>query len=154
MEAHGHAKAGESAACATALSTAETALDQADRTSDPHWIGYFDEAYLSAKFGHCFRELGDHGHAVKFAQRSLQMNEGYDRGRVFNLALLAHSHAQAGNLDQACEVGQQAAAAATEMRSDRVLRHLRDFRQALAPAEGSVDVAALDAALDPVLSAA
>lgn len=61
MEAHGHAKAGGSAACAAALSAAETALDQADRSSEPHWISYFDEAYLSAKFGHCFRELGDHG---------------------------------------------------------------------------------------------
>lgn len=154
MEAHGHAKAGESAACAAALSAAETALDQADRTSDPHWIGYFDEAYLSAKFGHCFRELGDHEHAVRFAERSLHMTEGYARGRVFNLTLLAHSHAQAGNLAEACAVGHEAATAAAGMRSQRVVRHLRDFRQALAPAKGSAEVVALDAALEPVLSAA
>jgi hypothetical protein len=50
MEAHGHARAGEAAACASALSAAEIALDRADRSSDPHWIGYFDEAYLLAKF--------------------------------------------------------------------------------------------------------
>ena len=93
MEAHGHARAGESAACATALSAAEVALDQADRSSDPDWIGYFDEAYLSAKFGHCLRELGDQPQAIRFAERSLQMSEGYERGRVFNLTLLAHSHA-------------------------------------------------------------
>jgi hypothetical protein len=71
MEAHGHARAGEAAACASALSAAEIALDQADRSSDPHWIGYFDEAYLSAKFGHCLRELNDHQNALPFAERSL-----------------------------------------------------------------------------------
>jgi hypothetical protein len=45
-------------ACTRALSIAEVTLDKADRSGDPQWIGYFDEAYLSAKFGHCFKELG------------------------------------------------------------------------------------------------
>jgi hypothetical protein len=129
-------------------------LDRADRSSDPHWIGYFDEAYLSAKFGHCLRELGDYQHAIKFAERSLQMTEGYERGRVFNLTLLAHSHAQQGAVDQACAVGKDAAAAAAGMTSHRVVKHLRDFRRALAPAKGSAEVDELDNALMPVLSAA
>lgn len=115
MEAHGHARAGDAVACAAALSAAEVALDQADRSGDPHWIGYFDEAYLSAKFGHCFRELNDHKNAVRFAERSLEMNQGYARGRVFNLTLLAHTHAQSGNIDAACAVGQDAAAAAADI---------------------------------------
>jgi tetratricopeptide (TPR) repeat protein len=154
MEAHGQARAGNSASCAAALSAAEIALDQADRSSDPHWTGYFDEAYMSAKFGHCLRELGDHQHAIKFAERSLKMNDGFEQGRVFNLTLLAHSHAQRGDVDQACAVGQDATEAAAGMNSHRVVNHLRDFRQALKPAEGSADVAALDEALTPVLSAA
>jgi hypothetical protein len=154
MEAHGHARAGNSQACAATLHAAETALDRADRSSDPHWIGYFDEAYLSAKFGHCLRELGDHARAVTFAERSLQMTDGYARGRVFNLTLLAHSHAQNGDIDQACVVGRQAAAAATGMASRRVVRHLKDFRQAVAKADGSVQVRALDEDLAPVLTAA
>jgi transcriptional regulator with XRE-family HTH domain len=154
MEAHGLARAGESTSCAQALTAAEVALDRADRSSDPHWIGYFDEAYLSAKFGHCLRELGDQEQAVKFAERSLQMNAGYARGRVFNLTLLAHSHAQRGAVSEACAVGQEAVAAAAGMRSHRVVKHLRDFRRALQPAEGSSEVAILDAALTPILSAA
>jgi hypothetical protein len=40
------------------------------------------------------------------------------------------------------------------MNSHRVVKHLRDFRRALAPAEGSAEVAELDNALMPVLSAA
>jgi transcriptional regulator with XRE-family HTH domain len=154
MEAHGLARAGESTSCARALTAAEVALDRADRSSDPHWIGYFDEAYLSAKFGHCLRELGDQDQAMRFAERSLQMNPGYDRGRVFNLTLLAHSHAQRGAISEACAVGQQAVAAAAGMRSHRVVKHLRDFRRALPTAEKSADVAALDAALSPILKAA
>ena len=154
MEAHGHARSGESAACATALGTAEAALDRADRSSDPYWIGYFDEAYLSAKFGHCLRELGDHRQLVRFAERSLQMDASYARGRVLNLTLLAHSHAQAGSVGEACAVGQEAAEAAAGMRSRRVVKHLRDFRKALRPADGVAEVSALDAALTPVLSAA
>jgi transcriptional regulator with XRE-family HTH domain len=154
MEAHGHARAGDSQACAVALSGAEAALDQADRSADPHWIDYFDEAYLSAKFGHCLRELGDQQHAIRFAERSLEMTSGFERGRVFNLTLLAHSHAQAGDMDQACSVGQEAASTAAGMTSARVVKHLRDFRRALRPANGSDAVIALDEAMAPVLSAA
>jgi hypothetical protein len=154
MEAHGHARAREAAACATALSAAELALDRADRSSDPDWIGYLDEAYLSAKFGHCLRELGDHAQAIMFAERSLQMSDGYERGRVFNLTLLAHSHADRGDVSEACAVGREAVAAVTGMQSQRVVRHLRDFRRTLTPAQDAAEVIALDQALAPVLSAA
>jgi len=65
------------------------------------------------------------------------MTEGYERGRVFNLTLLAHGHAHRGTVDQACAVGKDVAAAAAGMNSHRVVKHLRDFRRALAPAEGS-----------------
>ena len=109
---------------------------------------------MSAKFGHCLRELGDYQHAINFGERSLQMTEGYERGRVFNLTLLAYSHAERGAVDQACAVGKDAATAAAGMNSHRVVKHLRDFRRALVPANGSADVAALDEALIPVLSAA
>ena len=44
LEAQGHAVGGDSVACASALDRAERALDRADRTSDPQWLGYFDEA--------------------------------------------------------------------------------------------------------------
>lgn len=52
MEAHGHARGGDERSCAASLRSAERTLDRADRTRDPNWISYFDQAYLSAKFGH------------------------------------------------------------------------------------------------------
>src|SRR5439155_10254233 len=102
MEAHGHARAGNSRACARTLNLAEQTFDRADRENDPQWIAYFDEAYLSAKFGHCFRELRQAKQAVHFAARSLRMDGRYVRGRTFNLALLAIAHAQQGEPERAC----------------------------------------------------
>ncbi|MGH3730608.1 MAG: hypothetical protein ACRDTU_17920, partial [Micromonosporaceae bacterium] len=83
MEAHAEATLGDKPATIRALGRAETALDRADRSSDPQWIGYFDEAYLSAKFGHCFKALDDHTQAEQFARRSLIMDGSYVRGRAF-----------------------------------------------------------------------
>jgi transcriptional regulator with XRE-family HTH domain len=81
MAAHGRASLGEGFQCAAALHAAELALDQADRTGEPHWIGYFDESYMAAKFGHCFRALGDNANAVRFARKSLDMDgHRYARG--------------------------------------------------------------------------
>lgn len=132
MEAHGHATLGQHVNCAKSLHSAEAALDRADRSSDPHWIGYFDEAYLAARFGHCFRILGDSTNAVRFAERSLIMNsDRYARGHAFNLTLLAHSHAQCGNVEQACQIGQKAVAATAGLRSERAVTYLRDFRRDL-----------------------
>ena len=70
MEAHAHALNKDAAACASALNAAEQAF--ARTTADnPAWLRYFDEAYMSAKFGHCFRELGNGEMAEHFARRSL-----------------------------------------------------------------------------------
>lgn len=133
MEAHGHACAGDEAACAKALSAAETALDRADRSADPQWIGYFDEAYLSAKFGHCFKELRQPEQAQRFAERSLDMDNSYLRGRAFNLSLLATAHAQAGQVDEACVVGSEALTLVKGMRSARATEYIRGLRRELEP---------------------
>jgi hypothetical protein len=37
----------------------------------------------------CFRDLGEAGHAARYARRSLDMDRRYVRGRAFNLSLLA-----------------------------------------------------------------
>ncbi len=154
MEAHGHAIAGDGAQCAAALDRAERELDRADRAADPHWIGYFDDAYLSAKFGHCFLALADTTNAIRFAERSLDMDPHYARGRAFNLALLANSHALAGDVTAACATGLQAAKAVTDLRSSRATGYLRRLRADLEQAASSEDVQRLDRVLQPLISAA
>jgi len=56
-------------------------------------VSYFDEAYLAARMAQCFRDLGEAGHAARYARRSLDMDGRYVRGRAFNLSLLATAHA-------------------------------------------------------------
>ncbi|WP_030333690.1 helix-turn-helix domain-containing protein [Micromonospora parva] len=133
MEAHALARANDERACAAALHQAEQALDRADRSTEPQWLSYFDEAYLSAKFGHCFHALGCNTHAERFAVRSLRMDNRYVRGRAFNLALLASVHAQQGEPDRACAVGAEALTLTTQLRSARAVRYLRDLQTQLAP---------------------
>ncbi|KIR62661.1 MULTISPECIES: helix-turn-helix domain-containing protein [Micromonospora] len=133
MEAHALAKANDERACAAALHQAEQALDRADRSSDPQWLSYFDEAYLSAKFGHCFLALGRNTHAERFAARSLRMDNRYVRGKAFNLALLASVHAQQGEPDRACAIGAEALTLTAQLRSARAVRYLRDLQAQLAP---------------------
>ncbi|WP_052710866.1 helix-turn-helix transcriptional regulator [Pseudofrankia sp. DC12] len=153
LEAHGLALQGEERMCAVALDRAEHALDRADRTADPKWIGYFDEAYLSARFGHCFAALGRGDLAQRFAERSLEMDGRYVRGRQFNLALLARAHAQAGEVEQAATVGIEAASAAEGLRSARSEDYLRDLAGRLAPHAGLPAVDAFTDRLAPVQAA-
>jgi replication-associated recombination protein RarA len=82
MQAHALAVAREPAACGMALNAAEQAFERSDATDTPPWLRYFDEAYMAAKFGHCFRELGQGNKAEQFALRSLDMVDGYVRGRT------------------------------------------------------------------------
>lgn len=133
LEAQGHASGGDEAACAAALDRAERAFDKADRTSDPQWIGYFDEAYLAAKFGHCFTALGRGDLAQRFAARSLNMDgKHYARGKQFNLALLAVAHAQSGEIEQASEVGISVVEATEGLDSSRARDYLTDLSNRLA----------------------
>lgn len=132
LEAHGHALAGDERACAVALDRAEKTLDRADRQRDPQWIGYFDEAYLSARFGHCFAALDRGDLAQRFAARSLDMDGRYVRGKQFNLALLAKAYAQAGEVEQAATVGIQAVDLAERLRSTRSRDYLREVAMRLA----------------------
>jgi hypothetical protein len=127
MEAHAHARAGDEKSCTQSLSAAEKELDRADRTGDPQWIGYFDEAYLAAKFGHCFKDLDKPEIAVSFARRSLDMNNSYTRGRIFNLTLLAISLAQAGEHEEAATIGLDALALMQGIKSARATQYIRDL---------------------------
>jgi hypothetical protein len=55
----------------------------------------------------------------RFARRSLQMSEGYERGRLFNTVLLARIHADSAELEEACELGRRSVAMASGIRSAR-----------------------------------
>ncbi|WP_344312649.1 helix-turn-helix domain-containing protein [Fodinicola feengrottensis] len=131
-EAHGYALRGDERACTRALTAAEDALDRGDRAADPQFMEYFDAAYLSARFGQCFSALGRGEQTTRFADRSLDMDMSYVRGRTFNLALLAKGHVQQGEIERAAVVALEAAERTTEIRSARAIDYVRDLDQALA----------------------
>lgn len=137
LEAQGHAVAGDEAACARALDRAEHILDLADRSCDPQWIGYLDESYLAAQFGHCFAALNRGDLAQRFATRSLDMDgRHYARGRQFNLVLLAVSHSQVQEPEEAASVGLQALEATEGLASQRGRDYLADLTARLSPHVG------------------
>jgi hypothetical protein len=133
MEAHGQAARNDARACGTAIAAAERTFGRAAREDDPAWLSYFDEAYLAARMAQCFRDLGEASHAVRYAQRSLNMDGRYVRGRAFNLSLLATAYAAQGEAAQACAVGRQAVDLTARLTSARSVRYVRDLVRRLRP---------------------
>ncbi|MEU8267674.1 hypothetical protein AB0B89_10930 [Sphaerisporangium sp. NPDC049002] len=143
LEAHAHAALSDGPACALALHEADLAFDRRRPDEEPEWIRYFDEAYLAAKYAHCFRDLGDGAQAVRYARRSLDMDGRFVRGRMFNLSLLASAHALLGDAEEACQVGTSALDLAAGLQSVRTRSYVADLRKRLEPLSGEPIVAAL-----------
>jgi hypothetical protein len=135
-EAHGHAARDDARACGAALALAERTFDRAARDDSPAWLAYFDESYLAARMAQCFRDLGEAGHAARYARRSLDMDARYVRGKAFNLSLLATAHAAQDEPEQACAVGRQALDLTVRLASARSVRYLRGLAQRLRPYAG------------------
>ncbi|MFF1682910.1 regulator [Streptomyces sp. NPDC058256] len=135
VEARGHGVLGEVRACTASLVRAERALEAA-RSGDevPYWARHFDEAQLADEFGHCHRDLQQYRAAAQHAERSLQLRApGYARSRLFCRVVLASARLGLGELDQACQLGAEAAGQAAEMRSVRAVEYVRDFERRLEP---------------------
>jgi transcriptional regulator with XRE-family HTH domain len=133
MEAHGLALQHDSKGAVAALRDAEVLFSGAEGSVVPEWLSYFDAAYLAAKFAHTFRDLGRPDEAEGFARRSLEMTEGYERGRLFNTALLASILADQRRVEEAVEVGFSALRMAGHLNSVRTVRYLADVAARLVP---------------------
>ncbi|MCF6470186.1 hypothetical protein FAF44_17540 [Nonomuraea sp. MG754425] len=143
LEAHAHAGLGDARSCGQSLHEAESAFDVRKPDDEPKWLSYFDEAYLSAKFAHCFRDLGEGERVVRQARRSLDMDSRYVRGRMFNLSLLAAGLLQCGELEEACSAAADALNLAAELQSVRSRSYVADLRRRLEPFKNERPVAAL-----------
>jgi hypothetical protein len=142
VEARGHGVLGEVRACTASLVRAERALE-ASRSGDevPYWARFFDEAQLADEFGHCHRDLQQYRAAAQHAERSLQLRApGYARSRLFCRLVLASARLGLGELDQACQLGAEAAGQAVEIRSVRVVEYVRDFERRLEPYKDAAPV--------------
>ena len=131
MEAHGHA-ARNDAVPALRPRQSEPTFDRAARRTTRPGSAYFDEAHLAARMAQCFRDLGEAGHAARYAHRSLDMDGRYVRGRAFNFSLLATAYAAQGEPVQASAVG-QALDLTVRLTSARSVRYVRDLVRTLRP---------------------
>jgi len=140
MEAHALALQKNRSGALAALGDAERAFNASDLSASPDWLSYFDHAYLAAKFGHTFKELGMPTEAEQFARRSLDMTDGYDRGLLFNTALLAAALADQGKIEESCATAASAVRMSDAVRSVRGTTYLTDVGTRLAPNRSLPDV--------------
>lgn len=140
MAAQAYAQRGEHNSSLRELQRAEAEFCRIRPGETPDWLSYFDEAYLSAKFAHSLKELGESREAAKFARRSLNMTAGYERGRMFNTALLASVVADQGEVEEATEQAVEAISLARNVRSTRSAIYLSDVAERLRRYSDHADV--------------
>src|SRR6185369_2031165 len=130
MEARAHAGSGDAAACDASLSAAERAFSRRVPDEDPEWIRYFDEAELSAEFGHCFRDLGRAAGARTWAGRSVEAGSDgtFARSDFFAAMVLADAHLDHGDPEPACTVALQALTIGDQLKSARCAAYVTEFR--------------------------
>ncbi len=149
MEARALARARDAAACDRALAAAVTEFERHKPGDGPDWIQYFDEAELAAELGHCNRDLGRAAHATTFAAQSLGTASGdYLRSDFFATMVLADSHMDQGEVEQACEVALRALQIGENLMSARCASYVAEFRQRLTRAKGSVVVKEFEVAAE------
>ena len=136
MEARALARLGDAKGCDRAMADAVSAFERRKPEDDPAWIRYFDEAELSAEFGHCLRDLGRHEDAARYASTSLvTVDDGsFMRSDFFVMIVLADAHLAAGDVERACRVALNALTAGEQIRSARCIGYLQEFHQRLTSA--------------------
>jgi tetratricopeptide (TPR) repeat protein len=133
MEARAQASLGREEEATAALLTAERWHGQGNPEDDPEWIRYFDAAELHAEFAHSFRDLGNAELANHHAAASIRdAGSTYVRSLSFVRTVLATSHLQDGNLDEALYIARSVVETAAGLKSLRVISYLDDFRSRLA----------------------
>ncbi|MGR7001265.1 hypothetical protein ACU686_29730 [Yinghuangia aomiensis] len=141
MEARALARLGDDAGCSAALSAAMSTFDRHNPGEDPEFIGYFDEAELSAEFGHCFRDLSQAGQATSYAELCLGGTDGkYVRSDFFATMVLADSLLDRGEPEQACRAAMEALDLGRQLKSARCVAYLGEFRARLDRFDGNAAV--------------
>jgi len=89
----------------------------------------FDEAELSAEFGHCLRDLSRAKDAAQHAERigGASPDGRFARSDFFATMVLADSYLATGEAEQACGTALAAFAAGEQIRSGRCVNYLREF---------------------------
>jgi tetratricopeptide (TPR) repeat protein len=122
--ANAHALAGDLRSFRSAIGRAQHALDRADGAG-PMWARYFTPAHMAGTTMRSLLDLERPMEALEFQEQVLDLAPGNARTRALHTALTATAHAQAGQIDDAAHMGQQAVGMARRIRSQRVSARIR-----------------------------
>ncbi|MET8042002.1 hypothetical protein ABZU25_14220 [Micromonospora sp. NPDC005215] len=135
-----YGQSGERRACQLALARAERALDRAGADPGPRWVSYFSPAHLAGAALRCLGDLHLYAQALGHAPDALALASENTRTRALHTALIAMTHARAGDTDAACDWGRDLAQRAAGIQSARVQQRVRELVAALSPQRTSPQV--------------
>ncbi|MEH1167327.1 hypothetical protein V6V47_18270 [Micromonospora sp. CPCC 205539] len=131
-----YGQSGERRACQIALAKAERALDRTDRGTAPRWVNYFSHAHLAGAALRCLGDLHLYTQALRQAPDALTLNSANTRTRALHTALVAMTHARAGDTDSACNWSRKLAQDAAGICSARVQQRVLELTAMLSPQRG------------------
>ncbi|MER7167557.1 hypothetical protein ABT336_16000 [Micromonospora sp. NPDC000207] len=131
--ASAYGRVGDRRACQKALSKAERALNQTVTDDNPSWATYFGPAHLAGAAIRCLGDLGLHRQALRHAVDAMALDATNSRTRALHTALIATTHAHAGDIDSACTWGNDLAVLAPQVNSARVTSRIRELCAHLSP---------------------
>lgn len=135
-EARAHARLGDTRSAAAALKASERLLERADtdRGNEPGWISYYTPTRMAADAVEIHRELGLSAAALRWNTRAGAMSANdFTRSVGLRMTVLATTHLQNRDLDQALAHGQRAVTILSHVRSTRATGYLTDVVRAMAP---------------------
>ncbi|MFJ6151121.1 hypothetical protein [Micromonospora profundi] len=135
-----YGQSGERRACQLALTKAERALDRTGADPGPRWVGYFSPAHLAGAALRCLGDLHLYKQALRHAPGALTLASQNTRTRALHTALIAMTHARAGDTDAACNWGRKVAPCAEGIESARVQQRVHDLISTLGPKKASPQV--------------
>ncbi len=155
VEARAHAKAGDAAACASALSAAESWLERSrDGDPDPAWLGFYSYDRLAADAAECYSDLRVPRQVRRFTETALaRPTEDFVRSHGLRLVVSAVAELESGNLDAACAAGARAVEVAGRISSARTTEYVRDLLHRLEPYGDEPRVVELRERARPLLAA-
>ncbi|WP_433538655.1 hypothetical protein ACQPZK_13670 [Micromonospora sp. CA-249363] len=144
-----YGQAGERRACQLALNKAERSLGRTGTDPGPRWVGYFTPAHLAGAALRCLGDLGLYPQALRHAPDALSLSSQNTRTRALHTALIALTHARAGDTDVACDWSRTLVQDVASVQSMRLRQRLRELAGNLRPQsspQGSEVLHALTAA--------
>ncbi|WP_018545371.1 hypothetical protein [Streptomyces sp. LaPpAH-108] len=135
-EARGWALQGDQALTEKSLIRAYDLYAKGPRDADPNWLAFFVPAELAGLESLCRADLGQHTRATAGAEQAVMLfADGHPRNRALYTADVAlhHAHSAKPDLDAVTDAGYRTLAYLPDVRSERLIRSLRDIAGALQP---------------------